>query len=211
MRDLIVTENVTLDGIIAPMGDWFDPMAADEGLRAVNVEHREAADTLVLGRVTYEQFASFWPNQVDDQTGISEYLNQVAKYVVSGSLDRADWSNSTILRGPAEDEIAALKHQPGQDIVITGSAALVRSLAPTGLVDIYRMFVYPVVQGHGRRLFPEGMAADLELIDTRTFDSGVVLLAYRAGAKVAHPAVPHTRSSESAGGGLGKNDDLILG
>lgn len=166
MRNLVVTENVTLDGVIAPMGDWFDPSAADEGLLAANLEHREAADALVLGRVTYQEFADFWPAQADDQTGTSNYLNRVAKYVVSTSLDRADWTNSTIWRGPVEGELAALKEAPGKDIVVTGSARLVRSLLPTGLVDVFRLFVCPVVQGHGHRLFAEGVAIDLQLTDT---------------------------------------------
>lgn len=179
MRDLIVTENTSLDGVIAPMDGWFDPGASDEDLLAANIEHREAADALVLGRVTYEEFAGFWPHQSDDRMGISDYLNQVAKYVVSGSLERADWQNSTILSGPFAEEIAALKEQPGKDIVVTGSASLVHALAPTGLIDVYRMFVYPVVQGHGHRLFPDGFGTGLRLVDTRAFDSGVVLLAYR--------------------------------
>ena len=180
MRDLVVTENITLDGVIAPMDGWFDPGAQDEDLMAANTEHREAADALVLGRVTYEEFAGFWPAQVDDRTGIGGYLNRVAKYVVSAGLDRADWANTTILRGPVEDELAALKRAPGRDIVVTGSASLVRSLLPTGLVDVFRLFVYPVVQGHGRRLFDDPMTADLTLVDTRAFRSGVVLPAYRS-------------------------------
>jgi len=180
VRDLIVTENITLDGVIAPMDDWFDPIAQDGDLVAVNTEHREAADALVLGRVTYQEFASYWPAQVDDQTGISDYLDRVEKYVVSTSLDRADWVHSTILRGPVADELAALKRAPGADIVVTGSASLVRSLVPTGLVDVYRLFVYPVVQGHGQRLFSDAEWMNLTRVDTRTFASGVVLLTYRA-------------------------------
>lgn len=182
MRDLVVTENVTLDGVIAPMGDWFVPGAGGADLLAAITEQRQAADALVLGRVTYEQFAGFWPAQADDQTGVRDYLNQVAKYVVSANLDRADWTNSTVLRGPVQEEIAALKRAPGKDIVVTGSASLVHSLLPTRLVDVYRLFVYPVVQGYGRRLFPDGMPpCGLRLIDSKAFESGVVLIAYRAG------------------------------
>jgi dihydrofolate reductase len=180
MRDLVVTENISLDGVIAPMDGWFDPGAQDEELVAVTTEHRRAADALVLGRVTYQEFAGFWPAQVDDRTGIGGYLDRVSKYVVSASMGRAEWANTTILRGPVEDELAALKRAPGGDIVVTGSASLVRSLLPTGLIDVFRLFVYPVVQGHGRHLFGAAMTADLTLVDTRTFGSGVVLLAYRA-------------------------------
>lgn len=131
MRNLIVTENLTLDGVMAPMGDWFEAGATDKDLLAANIEHREAADALVLGRVTYQEFVAFWPAQADDQTGISDYLNQVDKYVVSASLERADWPNSTILRGPVEEQLASLKAGPGKDIVVTGSASLVTSLLPT--------------------------------------------------------------------------------
>jgi len=179
MRDLVVTENITLDGVVAPMDGWFDPGAQDEDLVAANAEHRRAADALVLGRVTYEEFAGYWPAQVDDPTGIAGYLDRVAKYVVSARLQRADWANTTILRGPVEEDLAALKQAPGADIVVTGSASLARSLVPTGLVDVFRLFVYPVVQGHGRRRFGEHTAADLTLVDGRTFRSGVVLLEYR--------------------------------
>jgi len=180
VRTLIVTENMSLDGVISPMDGWFDPGAADDDLRAVGVEHREAADALVLGRVTYEQFAGFWPAQADDPAGTGRYLDRVAKYVVSSTLPRADWANTTILRGPIVDELAALKQQPGADIVVTGSATLAAALVPTGLVDRYRLFVYPVVQGHGRRLFVDGARARLDLVAARAFASGVALLEYGA-------------------------------
>ena len=180
MRDLVVTENISLDGVITPMDGWFDPAAADDDMLAVVTEHRNAADALVLGRTTYEDFLGYWPAQTDDTTGVADYLNGVHKYVVSSSLAHADWERSTILRGPVEEELAALKRRPGKDIVVTGSATLVRSLLPTGLVDVYRLFVYPVVQGYGERLFPEKMAADLHLIRTTAFAAGVVLLEYRA-------------------------------
>jgi dihydrofolate reductase len=179
MRRLVITENMSLDGVIAPMDGWFDPSAQDDDLIAAGREHRDAADGLLLGRVTYQEFYGYWPHQHDDPTGISDYLNQVRKYVVSGSLHDADWQNSTILRGPVESEVAALKDQPGRDIVVTGSTQLVQALAPSGLVDLYRLFVYPVVQGHGRRLFPPGVRAGLTLANSRSFASGVVLLEYQ--------------------------------
>jgi dihydrofolate reductase len=181
MRDLVITENMSIDGVIAPMDGWFDPGAQDADLSAVVAEHRDAADAVVLGRVTYEEFAAYWPHQTDDTTGISAYLDRVAKYVFSHSLERAGWQHTTILRGQVGEELTALKQADGKDIVVTGSASIVHSVLPTGLVDVYRLFVYPVVQGHGRRLFADPARAELRLTDTCTFKSGVVLLEYRSG------------------------------
>ncbi len=178
MRDLIVTENITLDGVIDASDGWFSTDGGDD-LAAANREHMVAADAVLLGRVTYEQFYGYWPKQTDDTTGVSDYLNRTNKYVVSSSLTTADWQNTTILSGPLADEIAALKRQPGKEIVATGSVTLVQSLGREGLIDAYRLFVYPVVLGHGRRLFPDGIDRKLRLVDTRTFRSGVVLLSYR--------------------------------
>lgn len=138
-----------------------------------------AADAVLLGRVTYEQFAGYWPAQTDDTTSVSDYLNRTTKYVVSSSLTNPKWQHTTILRGALADDIAALKRQSGKDIVATGSITLVRSLVQEGLADAVRLFVYPVVLGRGRRLFPDGIGAKLRLTDTRIFRSGVVLLSYR--------------------------------
>ena len=180
MRQLIVTENASADGVVSPMDGWFDPLAADDDLLAVSKAHREAADALVLGRVTYEEFAGFWPHQDDDPTGVAAYLDGVAKYVVSSTLREASWQNSTILRDL--DELAALKRSEGADIVVTGSVQLVRAVQQAGLVDRYRIFVYPTAQGHGRHLFTE--TAQLRLAEARTFRSGVVLLEYTSAGAV---------------------------
>jgi dihydrofolate reductase len=181
MRDLIVTENITLDGVVDTSGDWFSIGGGDD-LVAATRAHMAAADAVLLGRLTYQQFAEYWPNQTDDTTGVSDYLNRTPKYVVSASLATADWENTTILHGPLRDDIATLKHQPGNDIVATGSISLVRSLAQDNLVDVYRLFVYPVVLGRGRRLFPDGLDRRLQLVDSQAFRSGVVLLSYRVTA-----------------------------
>ncbi len=181
MRDLVVTENITLDGVIEATG-WFDP--GDDGdvdmsdVVAALAKQSEAADALVLGRQTFEDMRGYWPLQTDDTTGISDYLNTVAKYVVSSSLDDPRWENTTVLRAPGELE--SLKAQSGKDIVTTGSIQLVHALAAAGLVDEYRLFVYPVVVGRGRRLFPDGTTAStLRLVETQPFTSGISLLRYR--------------------------------
>jgi dihydrofolate reductase len=189
VRDLIVTENITLDGVIDTLGGWVSIGGGDD-LVAATRAHMAAADAVLLGRVTYQEFAGFWPNQTDDTTGVSDYLNRTPKYVVSSSLTTADWQNTTILHGPLRDEITKLQQQPGKDIVATGSISLVRSLAQDNLVDVYRLFVYSVVLGRGRRLFPDGLDQRLQLVDSRTFRSGVVLLSYRVpreGGASAHP------------------------
>jgi dihydrofolate reductase len=177
MRDLIVTENISVDGVIDLSGGWFDPQAQGG-----------AADAFLAGRVTFEQLRGYWPLQSDDQTGITDYLNQVQKYVVSATLAEPGWEPTTVLRGPLREEITALKSAPGRDIVVTGSITLVHALIAAGLVDEYRLFVYPVVAGQGARLFGGDGAgelaglrlADLSLAEARPFRSGVVLLRYRA-------------------------------
>lgn len=184
MRKLVVTENITLDGVIDMADNWFDPLDEDvdqSDITAANAEHREAADALLVGRNTFESFREFWPKQTNDPTGVSDYLNAVDKYVVSSTLDDPGWENSTVLRGPLADEVRALKEAPGLDIVATGSTQLVHALIAAGLVDEYRLFVFPVVVGRGARLF-EAADVKLDLLETRPFVSGAVLLRYAPGA-----------------------------
>jgi dihydrofolate reductase len=184
MRDLVITENITLDGVIDAKEGWFVPAADAEidqsDLIAALTAQREAADAFLVGRTTFEEMRGYWPQQTDDTTGVSDYLNRVAKYVVSSSLQDPDWDRTTVLRGPLRDEIEALKAAPGKDIVVTGSMTLVADLIAERLVDEFRLFVYPVVLGRGRRLFADatGMPA-LKLVQTQPFRSGLVLLRYR--------------------------------
>jgi dihydrofolate reductase len=180
MRKLVVTENITLDGVIDMSAGWFDPLddSVDQSdMVAATTDHREAADALLVGRNTFESFRGFWPEQTDDPTGVSDYLNAVDKYVVSSTLEDPGWENSTVLRRPVVDEVLALKQAPGRDIVATGSMQLVRALVAASLVDEYRLFVFPVVVGTGARLFESDDIA-LALLEARPFVSGVVLLRY---------------------------------
>lgn len=183
MRKLVVTENITIDGVIDATGGWFDPTddTVDQSdLTEQTQAHSAAADAVLLGRETFEAFRGFWPNQTDDQTGVTAYLNRVHKYVVSSTITDPGWENSTVLSGPLAEEITALKDQPGLDIVATGSISLVHGLIAEGLVDEYRLFVYPTVVGTGARLFENATSVpDLELTDSKTFRSGVALLTYR--------------------------------
>ncbi|MBF8185077.1 dihydrofolate reductase [Nonomuraea sp. K274] len=182
MRDLIVTENVTLDGVIDAKGGWFDVAGESDvdqsDLLAALQEQAGAADAFLVGRVTFEDMRGYWPHQSDDTTGVTDYLNRVSKYVVSRTMRDPRWEHTTVLSGLGE--IRALKAVPGEDIVTTGSITLVRELIAAGLVDEYRLFVYPVVLGQGEKLFDDaGGAAALRLVEARPFRSGVVLLRYR--------------------------------
>ena len=156
MRSLIITQNITVDGSIEMLGDWFDPQAHDGELTAELRRQDETADALLLGRQTFEDFRGYWPDQTDDPSGVADYINSVAKYVVSTTMTDPAWNNSTVLSGDPVEQVRALKAVPGGDIVATGSIALCHTLIGAGLVDEYRLFIYPVVQGGGRRLFPDG-------------------------------------------------------
>ena len=183
MRKLVVTENITLDGVIDASEGWFSP-AGDEEVDQSDIiaalrEQQENADAVLFGRVTFEEMRGYWPHQTDDETGVSEYLNRVSKYVVSSTMTDPQWDGSTVLSG--EDEVRRLKEAPGRDIVATGSIRLVHSLIAAGLVDEYRLFTYPVVVGRGARLFEDATNVPrLALAGSQAFNSGVVLTRYAA-------------------------------
>ena len=185
MRTLSVTQNITLDGVIEATEGWFvvtdEPGVDRSDLLDAQREQREAADAFLVGRVTFEQMRGYWPQQTDDTTGVSDYLDRVEKYVVSSTLEDPEWEPTTILRGRLEDDVAALKSAPGGDIVTTGSISLVRDLIAAELVDEYRLFVHPVVLGRGERLFADATRVPrLALVEARPFRSGIVLMRYRA-------------------------------
>lgn len=183
MRKLVVTENVTVDGVIDAEGDWFTPSGPDELQDMLEVENRlrASADALLVGRVTFEEFRSYWPHQLEeDRSGVARYLDNVQKYVVSGTLSDPEWKNSTVLARDMRQEVEALKQREGGDIVVTGSISLVHGLQEADLVGEYRLFVYPVVLGRGRLLFGDKTRRlALELVECHSFQSGVSLLRYR--------------------------------
>ncbi len=182
-RHLVVTQNITLDGVVENNGNWFDPTEdSDRGrkLAAVTAEHAAASDAFLVGRVTFEEMRGFWPKRQDDETGVTDHLNRVSKYVVSRSLDEPEWEGTTLLRGgdDLEREIRTLTEAAGKDIVLIGSITLAHDLLTQGLVDELRLFVHPVVLGQGRRLFPKGWTADhVNLIEERAIYD-VVLMRY---------------------------------
>lgn len=178
MRRLVVTEFLSLDGVMeAPMWTfpyWNDQIAQFKG------EETAASDALLLGRVTYEGFAAAWPQSQDEG---APYFNNVRKYVVSTTLEKAEWHNSVLIPKDVIAEINKLKAQEGKDITVHGSATLAQTLMQHDLVDCYRLLVYPVVLGKGKRLFHEGINTSLRLIETRAFSSGVVALIYEPERK----------------------------
>jgi dihydrofolate reductase len=183
VRTLAITQNITLDGSIEMLGGWFDPQGqADVDNSDLLAElHRQdsAADAFLAGRRTFEDLRGYWPAQSDDATGVTDYLNRVQKFVVSSRMIDPGWANSTILSGDPVAEVRALKERPGQDIVVTGSITLCHALIEAELVDEYRLFTYPVVQGRGRRLFPDGVEAPaLRLVEATAFRSGITYARY---------------------------------
>lgn len=183
-RRLVITENITLDGVVENDGSWFDPTEISEQaqqLAEITRKHAAASDGFLVGRVTFEEMRGFWPKQIDDRTGVTDHLNRVEKYVVSRNIRDPEWDGTVILRGgdALSSEIRNLKAREGKDIVLTGSITLARQLLDLGMADELRLFVYPVVVGSGRRLFTENHELrDLVLVESRSFQGGVVLLRY---------------------------------
>jgi dihydrofolate reductase len=190
MRKVVISEFISLDGVIEDPGGaegyvhggWTFKHPDDEGMK-FKLDEVFAADAMLLGRVTYEGFAAAWPGMTDD-VGFAQRMNGMAKYVVSTTLQSADWNNSTVISGNVADAVRKLKDQPGQDILVAGSRTLAQTLLAEGLVDEYRLMVFPVVLGSGKRLFgATDQASTLTLVDARTLDSGTMILTY-------HPAGP---------------------
>ena len=151
----------------------------DAGQFAYKLDEVLAAEALLIGRVTYESFAGAWPERTDE-AGFADKMNRMPKYVVSTTLTTPEWTNSTIIRGDVAAEVSSLKGRLEGDILVAGSRTLVHSLMEHDLVDEYRLMVFPVVLGSGRRLFPETEEKTvLKLVETTAFDSGVVVHTYR--------------------------------
>ena len=181
MRRLIAYEYLTLDGVMEAPEKWQFPYLTNDVAELITVQILEA-DAVLLGRTTYEIFADSWPSRTNNEFGVADKLNSMPKYVVSRTLQKAEWHNSTVIKGDVAKEVAGLKEQPGGIIAIIGSGKLVRALMQHALIDEYRLMIHPVVLGSGQRLFPDGTHAALRLIETKTLSSGVVLLRYEPAA-----------------------------
>jgi dihydrofolate reductase len=192
MRKIVAFENVTLDGVMQgpghpdedrrggfEHGGWAAPYADEEGMKAA-AAGMGATDAVLLGRVTYSQFATVWPNQPDNPFGA--FLNKTRKYVASRTLEEPlPWANSVLLNGDALDALKRIREEPGKNITILGSGELLRSLLKAGLVDDLVLQIHPLVLGSGRRLFgdgDDGTLAKFSLSDERTTSTGVVVATY---------------------------------
>jgi dihydrofolate reductase len=191
MRKVVAVEYMTVDGVMADPGGvgeiehggWSGPYFNDE-LANYQSDQLVASDALLLGRVTFEGFAAAWPSMEETEGDFAVRMNALPKYVASTSLKEPLAWNGTLLKGNLTDEVAKLKQQPGQDLLIYGSGQLVNALHPHGLIDEYTLMLFPVTLGVGKHLFREGTAkTDLELTEARTTSTGVALLTYRTSGK----------------------------
>jgi dihydrofolate reductase len=184
MRTLIVTEFVSLDGVMeAPGGEpgyphsgWVGPFFSD-ALGAYKGEEQLATDVLLLGRKTYESFHGAWPNR---EGAMAEKINTMRKVVASTTLGSSDWENTTVIPSGLEDAVRALKQEDGGPIIVAGSRSVVHALLAGSLVDEVHLQVFPLVLGSGIRVFPDTpQPIRLEHIASRPIDNGVVLQTYR--------------------------------
>jgi dihydrofolate reductase len=178
MRKIVSGLFLSLDGVYEAPDQWHFPYWSDEMGKVVQAQ-MNAADAMLLGRVSYQEFAQFWPQQPSDGD-IADYMNNTPKYVVSNTLAAVDeWQNSTLVKGDVMAEVRQLKEQPGKTISMSGSGTLVRSLLQEGLLDELRLLVHPIVVGTGKRLFPDGTPQQgLQLVESQTLPNGVLSLTY---------------------------------
>ena len=179
MRKIVVSEFVSADGVMEAPDTWQFPFQTEE-MGEITERQTSDTDAFLLGRVTYEVFAGFWPTQTNNEFGVADKYNSAPKYVVSTTLQKADWNNSTQIKSNVIEEIRRLKQQPGGRIGIIGSATLVHSLLDAGLVDEIQVLVHPIVLGKGVRLFAEGgHPSSMKLADSKILSNGVVYLSYQ--------------------------------
>ena len=192
MGKITVVNNITLDGVMqAPArpdedtrggfthGGWAGPYQDSVIAQKMGEMMARGEGSLLLGRRTYEDFYSVWPKRTDNP--YTEHLNKVQKYVASTTLkEPLPWQNSILLKGNAADAVATLKQQDDQSFAILGSGELIRSLIRRNLIDEYTLLIYPIVLGTGQRLFPEGESVRLQLMDSLTSPSGVIIATYQA-------------------------------
>lgn len=182
MRKVILFNMVTLDGFFEGPNGEIDWHKVDEEFNQFAIDQLNSVDVLLFGRVTYELMASYWPTPAAtaDDPIVAEKMNTMSKIVFSRTLEKAEWQNTRLAKENVVEEITRLKQQPGQDLIIFGSADLTATFIQHGLIDEYRIMVNPVVLGNGKPLF-KGIKDkfNLKLLKTKTFSSGNVLLYYQ--------------------------------
>jgi dihydrofolate reductase len=179
MRKVVASEFVSLDGVAESPDRWQLPYFSHEIGEAVGAA-MSASDTMLLGRVTYQEFESYFPGVSSEDQPFADYMNDTPKVVETTNLEKAEWNNSTLISGNVAEEITRLKQQPGKDIGISGSIGLVQSLLREDLLDELRLMVHPVVVGNGKRLFESvGDQMALELVESEAFSTGVLYLTYQ--------------------------------
>ena len=176
MRNVNAWLFVTLDNVIEAPEKWV--IADDAMFGAMQADYAKS-DALLLGRRTYETFAASWPERGSEIPN-ADWMNTTRKYVASTTLTSPEWNNSTVIEGDVAKAVARLKQEDGENIMVNGSGALIRTLMRTHLLDELRLFVHPVVVGSGRRLFDaESDPVDLALVDSHVYDNGVISLTYK--------------------------------
>lgn len=177
MRKVIAGLFISLDGVTESPDKWqFDHF--DEDMMVAMTAHLNAEDTILLGRVTYQEWVGYWPTATDEP--YASHINNTPKYVFSTTLDRVEWKNATLVKGNLVEEINKLKNQPGKNIGVAGSPTLVRSLLQNDLLDELTLMIHPVVVGTGKRLFKDGdQLRRLNLVDSKTTRTGVMILTYQ--------------------------------
>jgi dihydrofolate reductase len=177
MRKIKLAMYVSLDGVVENPA-WTTPFWNEE-VSDLQADYLYASDALLLGRVTYEGFAASWPSMEEETGEFGRKMNTMPKFVASRTLERAEW-NATIIVGDLAGAVAALKEQPGEDLLIYGSGELVDELTRLGLIDEYRLIVYPVLVGSGKRIFNGSSERTLRLLESTRTSTGVVVLTYTA-------------------------------
>ena len=176
MRKIVSGLFISLDGVVEAPDKWHFPYFNDDMGEAVGAQAAEA-DTLLFGRVTYQEFAAYWPDKGID-VPFSDHINNTPKLVASRTLDKVEWRNSSIIRGDVVSALNKLKQLSGRNISMIGSGTLVRSLLQNDVLDELRLLVHPIVVGQGKRLFEGDVHKKLKLVDSKTFQTGVVHLIY---------------------------------
>jgi dihydrofolate reductase len=179
MRNIVAGLFISLDGVVEAPDQWHFPYFNEEMGGAIEAQTKDG-DAMLLGRKTYDEWASYWPEHEGEDMAFADYLNNIPKYVASTTLEKVEWQNSILLGGDLVSEITELKKQPGKNINMSGSVTLVRWLLQNDLLDELRLLVHPIVVSQGQRLFTDEVGKKpLKLVSSETFSTGVLNLIYQ--------------------------------